>query len=174
MFLQDFSFLINDTQLTVGRCSQLDDVFHPQQSRARRSVLDQCCRNMIIFILTSLRTWTEYSENESSGKVSEYSLNQSKQNFSVLVRALTGHCTLNYHMAPIRLAERTAWDSCDARCETLSRWNCSCLVFAQLRFRIFGYHVSFISINQIQKMSYPLLPNVVKHIRDNFCIPSDE
>lgn len=78
---------------------------------------------------------------EPSIKVSKYLLDHSKQNCSILVRALTGHCKLNYHMATVRLAESFSCDSCNAEYETPYHLICSCSAFAQLRFRIFGYHV---------------------------------
>lgn len=78
---------------------------------------------------------------EPCRKVSKFLLDHSKQNCSILVRALTGHCKLNYHMKTLQLAESFACDSCDSGYETPYHLICTCPAFAQLRFRIFGRHV---------------------------------
>lgn len=76
-----------------------------------------------------------------SPKVSNYLLNLSKNNCSTLVRTITGHCNLNYHLANIQRAESFACDLCEADYGTPFHLICSCPAIAQLRYKIFGHHL---------------------------------
>lgn len=78
---------------------------------------------------------------EPSPRVAKYLTNLSKQNCSLLVRALTGHCRLNYHMANIQRADSFVCDSCDSDYGTSYHLICNCPVFAQMRFQLLGKHL---------------------------------
>ncbi|XP_062533798.1 uncharacterized protein LOC134202829 [Armigeres subalbatus] len=78
---------------------------------------------------------------EPSPVVANYLANLSKQNCSVLVKALTGHCRLNYHMANIQRVESFVCDGCESDYGTSYHLICNCPVYAQLRFQIFGKHL---------------------------------
>ncbi|XP_062704816.1 uncharacterized protein LOC134287172 [Aedes albopictus] len=90
--------------------------------------------------LESCRQTKLYSA-EPSLWVAKYLTNMSKQNCSMLVKALTGHCRLSYHMAIIQQADSFACDSCESDYGTSYHLICNCPVFAQLRFRVFGKHL---------------------------------
>lgn len=76
-----------------------------------------------------------------SPKVSNYLLNLSKKNCRILVRMLTGHCNLNYHLANMQRSNTYACDLCEADYGTSFHLVCSCPVLAQLRYRVFGRHL---------------------------------
>ena len=78
---------------------------------------------------------------EPSPVVAKYLTNLSKQNCSMLVKALTGHCRLNYHMANTQRAESFVCANCESDYGTSYHLICNCPVFAQLRHRILGKHL---------------------------------
>ncbi|XP_062713028.1 uncharacterized protein LOC134290062 [Aedes albopictus] len=90
--------------------------------------------------LASCRQTKLYCTEPSLG-VAKYLTNLSKQNCSMLVKALTGHCRLSYHMANIQQADSFACDSCESDYGTSYHLICNCPVFAQLRFRVLGKHL---------------------------------
>ena len=75
---------------------------------------------------------------EPSRVFSENLLHFSKHNCSTLVRALTGHCKLNYHMATIQRSESYSCDLCESNYGTSYHLICDCPAVSQLRIRIFG------------------------------------
>jgi len=79
--------------------------------------------------------------NEPSSVVAKYLIHLSKHNCSILVKALTGHCRLNYHMANIQQVESSLCDSCESDYGTSYHLICNCPAAAPLRFRIFGKHL---------------------------------
>lgn len=79
--------------------------------------------------------------NEPSPVVSKYLIHLSKQNCSIVVKALTGHCRLNYHMANMQQVESSLCDSCESDYQTSYHLICNCPAVAQLRYRIFGKHL---------------------------------
>lgn len=76
--------------------------------------------------------------SEPSVVISKSLLHFSKRNCSILIRALTGHCKLNYHMATIQRAESFACDLCESNYGTSYHLICDCPAVSQLRHRIFG------------------------------------
>ncbi|XP_062707608.1 uncharacterized protein LOC134288024 [Aedes albopictus] len=90
--------------------------------------------------LESCRQTKLYCTEPSLG-VAKYLTNLSKQNCSMLVKALTGHCRLSYHMANIQQADSFACDSCESDYGTSYHLICNCPAFAQLRFRVLGKHL---------------------------------
>ena len=83
--------------------------------------------------------------------VSNYLLTLSKSHCSSLIRALTGHCKLNYHLHTIQRAESSLCTSCESDVEDSFHLVCNCPSVAQLRFRTLGYHV--ISESEYKKLN---------------------
>ncbi|XP_055597713.1 uncharacterized protein LOC129747492 [Uranotaenia lowii] len=93
--------------------------------------------------------------------ISSYLLTLNKFHCSILIRALSGHCKLNYHMHNIQRAESPVCGSCESDVEDPFHLICNCPSFARLRFRTLGSYA--LSESEFKKLN---LKNILSFLTE--------